>query len=74
MSPGSDTQRGAVIPGGQRHSDTRRPVRHRCAYCRYEKAEIYFAYHFVYRYTDEPFTSLVPDALFNVGRVLLRQA
>mmetsp|Transcript_3049 Transcript_3049/g.4655 ORF Transcript_3049/g.4655 Transcript_3049/m.4655 type:complete len:1198 (+) Transcript_3049:84-3677(+) len=35
------------------------------------KAEIYYAYHFIYRYTDEPFTALLPDSLFNMARFLL---
>ena len=36
-----------------------------------QRAEIYFSYHHVFRYTDEPFTSLVPDALFNICRFLM---
>lgn len=35
------------------------------------RAECYFGYHNVFRYTDEPFTSLVPDALFNICRFLM---
>jgi len=38
-------------------------------FCR--KAELYYAYHFIYRYTDEPFTSLLPDALFQTAQYLL---
>ncbi|KAG6796046.1 intraflagellar transport protein [Apis mellifera caucasica] len=37
----------------------------------YEKAEIYYAYHEVHKYVEEPFTSLMPDALFNIARFLL---
>jgi intraflagellar transport protein 122 len=36
-----------------------------------EKAEIYYAYHSIYRYTDEPFTSLLPDALFQTAQYIL---
>lgn len=37
----------------------------------YFRAEVYYAYHFIYQYTDEPFTSLLPDYLFNISRYLL---
>jgi len=30
------------------------------------KAELYFAFQHVYRYTEDPFTSLTPEALFQV--------
>ena len=36
-----------------------------------QKAEIYYAYHSIYRYTDEPFTSLLPDALFQTAQYIL---
>jgi intraflagellar transport protein 122 len=36
-----------------------------------EKAELYYAYHFVYRYTEEPFTSLLPEPIFNIARYLV---
>ncbi|XP_048590687.1 intraflagellar transport protein 122 homolog isoform X2 [Nematostella vectensis] len=36
-----------------------------------EKAEIYYLYHSVHRYTDEPFTSHLPETLFNIARYLL---
>ena len=32
------------------------------------KANIYYAYHTIQRYTDEPFTSYMPEALFNISR------
>ena len=35
------------------------------------KAEIYYVYHTIQRYMDEPFTSQLPEALFNMGRFLL---
>jgi len=38
------------------------------------KADLYFAYSFVHSYTDEPFTSLMPEALFQVSRFLLNTA
>uniref|UniRef100_A0A6P3UIJ5 Intraflagellar transport protein 122 homolog n=1 Tax=Bombus terrestris TaxID=30195 RepID=A0A6P3UIJ5_BOMTE len=37
----------------------------------YEKAEIYYAYHEVHKYVEEPFTSLMPEALFNIARFLV---
>ncbi|KAK0080536.1 hypothetical protein PV325_013799 [Microctonus aethiopoides] len=36
-----------------------------------DKADIYYAYHDVYKYMEEPFTSLMPEALFNISRYLL---
>ena len=39
-----------------------------------EKSEIYYAYHSIYRYTDEPFTSLLPDALFQTAQYILNHA
>ncbi|XP_029052422.2 intraflagellar transport protein 122 homolog [Osmia bicornis bicornis] len=37
----------------------------------HEKAEIYYAYYEVHKYVEEPFTSLMPEALFNISRFLL---
>jgi intraflagellar transport protein 122 len=37
------------------------------------KASIYYAYHTIQRYTDEPFTSYMPEALFNISRYLLHE-
>ncbi|WAR26649.1 IF122-like protein [Mya arenaria] len=37
------------------------------------KADMYYAYHSIQRYTDEPFTSHLPEALFNISRYLLHQ-
>ncbi|XP_046605986.1 intraflagellar transport protein 122 homolog isoform X1 [Neodiprion virginianus] len=37
----------------------------------YDKADIYYAYNEVYKYLEEPFTSLMPEALFNISRFLL---
>ncbi|XP_013396252.1 intraflagellar transport protein 122 homolog isoform X2 [Lingula anatina] len=35
------------------------------------KADMYYVYHSIQRYTDEPFTSHLPEALFNMSRYLL---
>ena len=37
------------------------------------KASIYYAYHTIQRYTDEPFTSYMPEALFNISRFLMHE-
>ncbi|XP_014607385.1 PREDICTED: intraflagellar transport protein 122 homolog isoform X1 [Polistes canadensis] len=37
----------------------------------YNKADIYYAYHEIHKYLEEPFTSLMPEALFNISRYLL---
>lgn len=37
------------------------------------KANIYYAYHTIQRYTDEPFTSYMPEALFNISRFLMHE-
>lgn len=37
------------------------------------KAEIYYVYHNIFRYIEEPFTSFFPEALFNMARYLLHQ-
>ncbi|KAI9105021.1 WD40-repeat-containing domain protein [Phlyctochytrium arcticum] len=34
----------------------------------YQLAEVYYAYHHVARYVDEPFTAHLPEALFNMAR------
>uniref|UniRef100_A0A1B6JCB8 Intraflagellar transport protein 122 homolog n=2 Tax=Proconiini TaxID=565685 RepID=A0A1B6JCB8_9HEMI len=40
----------------------------------YEKyASIYYAYHVIQRYLEEPFTSYQPEALFNIARFLLHE-
>ena len=39
----------------------------------HRKASIYYAYHTIQRYTDEPFTSYMPEALFNISRYLLHE-
>ncbi|XP_014477546.1 PREDICTED: intraflagellar transport protein 122 homolog [Dinoponera quadriceps] len=36
-----------------------------------DKADVYYAYHEVHKYLEEPFTSLMPEALFNISRYLL---
>lgn len=36
-------------------------------------AGIYYAYHALYRYLEEPFTSFMPEALFNIARFLLAE-
>ena len=36
-------------------------------------AEQYYAYHSIHKYTDEPFTALTPDTVFNISRALLAQ-
>lgn len=35
------------------------------------RAEIYYVYQTLHRYTEEPFTSHLPEALFNMARFLL---
>lgn len=35
------------------------------------KSELYHAYHYIYQYVDEPFTSMMAESLFNVARFLL---
>ena len=37
------------------------------------KASMYYAYHTIQRYTDEPFTSYMPEALFNISRYLMHE-
>jgi len=37
----------------------------------YESAEIYYAYHFIYRCMDEPFRSVFPATLLNMARFLV---
>lgn len=36
-------------------------------------ASIYHAYHSLHRYLEEPFTSFMPEALFNIGRFLMTE-
>ena len=36
-------------------------------------AEHYYAYHSIHKYTDEPFTALTPETVFNIARALLSQ-
>ncbi|ERL84617.1 hypothetical protein D910_02045, partial [Dendroctonus ponderosae] len=36
-------------------------------------AQIYYAYNTVHKYLEEPFTSYMPEALFNIARFLLAQ-
>ncbi|KAL1117127.1 hypothetical protein AAG570_004455 [Ranatra chinensis] len=43
-------------------------------YYEYEKfASIYYAYHTVHRYLEEPFTSYQPESLFNIARYLMQE-
>lgn len=37
----------------------------------YDKADVYYAYHEVHKYLKEPFTALMPDALFNISKFLM---
>ena len=37
----------------------------------YFQSHLYFAYHSIFRYTEEPFTSLATDQLFNIARYLM---
>lgn len=37
------------------------------------KAEIYYAYHFIHRYVEEPFTSHMPLSMFHMARYLLHR-
>merc|ERR1711916_162753 len=39
----------------------------------HDRAQVYYAYHFIYRYTDEPFTTWVPENLFNMARFILNR-
>lgn len=34
---------------------------------------IYYAYHVLHRYLEEPFTSFMPEALFNIARFAMSQ-
>ena len=34
-------------------------------------AEQYYAYHSIHKYTDEPFTALTPDTVFNISRATI---
>lgn len=36
-------------------------------------AGIYYAYHALHRYLEEPFTSYMPEALFNISRYLMTE-
>jgi len=36
-----------------------------------QRADYYFGYHSIHKYTDEPFTALTPDTVFNISRFLL---
>ncbi|GJQ71136.1 hypothetical protein Trydic_g1040 [Trypoxylus dichotomus] len=36
-------------------------------------ASIYYAYHSVHKYLEEPFTSFMPEALFNISRFLMTE-
>lgn len=36
-------------------------------------AGIYYAYHVLHRYLEEPFTSFMPEALFNIARFVMSQ-
>ncbi|XP_045581276.1 intraflagellar transport protein 122 homolog [Procambarus clarkii] len=38
-----------------------------------KKASMYYAYHTIQRYMDEPFTSYMPEALFNISRFLVHE-
>ncbi|XP_023209528.1 intraflagellar transport protein 122 homolog [Centruroides sculpturatus] len=38
-----------------------------------KRAEIYYAYHNIHRFIEEPFTSFFSEALFNMARYLLHQ-
>ena len=38
--------------------------------CR-RSADHYFAYHSIHKYTEEPFTALASDTVFNIARFLL---
>jgi intraflagellar transport protein 122 len=37
------------------------------------RADLYFAYHAIQRYIDEPFTSHLPESLFNIARYILQE-
>ena len=35
------------------------------------RADMYYVYHSIQRYTDEPFTAHMPESLFNMARYLV---
>ncbi|KAK3882424.1 hypothetical protein Pcinc_013198 [Petrolisthes cinctipes] len=37
------------------------------------KASMYYVYHTIQRYMDEPFTSYMPEALFNISRFMMHE-
>eukprot|EP00899_Mesostigma_viride_P007013 jgi/Mesvir1/16312/Mv12764-RA.1 len=39
----------------------------------YERAEVYYAYHSIYRCIDEPFRTVTPETLFSTGLFLLNR-
>eukprot|EP00455_Lapot_gusevi_P044462 TRINITY_DN5556_c0_g8_i1.p1 TRINITY_DN5556_c0_g8~~TRINITY_DN5556_c0_g8_i1.p1 ORF type:complete len:717 (+),score=248.02 TRINITY_DN5556_c0_g8_i1:1-2151(+) len=39
----------------------------------YRKAELYYAYHTIFRFKEEPFTAVLPEVLFNTSQFLLNQ-
>ena len=36
-----------------------------------QRAEVYYAYHTLHRFTEQPFSQHLPDAIFNMARFLL---
>lgn len=42
-------------------------------YLNERSAGIYNAYHVLHRYLEEPFTSFMPEALFNIARFVMSQ-
>ncbi|XP_050737940.1 intraflagellar transport protein 122 homolog [Eriocheir sinensis] len=38
-----------------------------------KKASMYYVYHTIQRYMDEPFTAYMPEALFNISRFLMHE-
>ena len=38
-----------------------------------KRASMYYVYHTIQRYMDEPFTSYMPEALFNISRFLMHE-
>ena len=60
-----------AIEGGEVEVDIRRGSWLKQFHDYRRLSELYFAYHFIHRYTEEPFTSLHTDALFQTSTFIL---
>ena len=59
--------------GGLLRSPDQKEAMVRLFYEHQRKANIYYAYHTIHRYIEEPFTSYMPEALFNIARFLTHE-